>query len=199
MDNVAGNLYDKYATRNPVARYLMSGYLSALTSLLPEDIGPTSQIIEVGCGEGHLLNYVNRHYHNKASCLGYDIDEDIIRKAREEYPELRFETESAYDVASDTPVALVLACEVLEHLAGPDKAMEALAALPCENYIFSVPREPLWRCLNLARFSYVRDLGNTPGHVHHWNRSAFTAFVGRYFKVQDVLSPVPWTLVRASR
>ena len=29
--------------------------------------------------------------------------------------------------------------------------------------LVSVPREPLWRALNMARGAYLRDLGNTPG------------------------------------
>ena len=29
--NVVGNVYDKYGTKNPIARYLMSGFLGAVT------------------------------------------------------------------------------------------------------------------------------------------------------------------------
>ena len=38
--------------------------------------------------------------------------------------------------------------------------------------LVSVPREPLWRGLNMARGAYMRDLGNTPGHVNHWSKRA---------------------------
>ena len=39
--------------------------------------------------------------------------------------------------------------------------------------LVSVPHEPLWRALNVARGAYLRELGNTPGHLNHWTRAAF--------------------------
>ena len=41
------------------------------------------------------------------------------------------------------------------------------------HLLVSVPREPLWRGLNMARGAYLRDLGNTPGHVNHWSKRSF--------------------------
>ena len=41
------------------------------------------------------------------------------------------------------------------------------------HLLVSVPREPLWRGLNMARGAYIKDLGNTPGHLNHWSRKAF--------------------------
>ena len=53
--------------------------------------------------------------------------------------------------------------------------------------------------MNLARGAYVRELGNTPGHLNHWSRRAFVALLSRHGDVQAVRSPFPWTmlLVRA--
>jgi hypothetical protein len=58
-----------------------------------------------------------------------------------------------------------------------------------------VPREPLWRALNLARGAYVRDLGDTPGHVNHWSRRAFTALLARHGEVVEARAPLPWTML----
>ena len=60
--------------------------------------------------------------------------------------------------------------------------------------IVSVPREPLWRALNLGRLKYLRDLGNTPGHLQHWSRRSFLSFLERRLEVVAVRSPVPWTM-----
>ena len=64
-----------------------------------------------------------------------------------------------------------------------------------------MPREPIWRLLNLARGKYVAELGNTPGHVQHWSSAAFLRLVRRYFEVLAVRTPLPWTmaLCRPSR
>jgi hypothetical protein len=41
------------------------------------------------------------------------------------------------------------------------------------HLLVSVPREPLWRMLNMARGAYWPALGNTPGHLNHWSRRSF--------------------------
>ena len=69
-----------------------------------------------------------------------------------------------------------------------------LASIARPWLIASVPREPLWRALNLARLSYVRELGNTPGHMGHWSRRGFERFLGERFEVIEVRSPIPWTM-----
>jgi hypothetical protein len=58
-----------------------------------------------------------------------------------------------------------------------------------------VPREPLWRGLNLARGAYVQSLGNTPGHVNHWSRRGFVRLLARHGRVIEVRSPFPWTML----
>jgi hypothetical protein len=62
------------------------------------------------------------------------------------------------------------------------------------HLLVSVPREPLWRALNVARGAYVRDLGNTPGHVNHWSRRSFVDLLARHGEVAAVRSPFPWTM-----
>jgi hypothetical protein len=57
-----------------------------------------------------------------------------------------------------------------------------------------VPREPLWRVLNLARGKYLADLGNTPGHVNHWSRGGFLDLLSRRFEIVEARTPLPWTM-----
>ena len=59
----------------------------------------------------------------------------------------------------------------------------------------SVPREPLWRGLNMARGAYWRSLGNTPGHVNHWSKRSFVSLLSRYGEVEEARSPFPWTML----
>jgi hypothetical protein len=59
----------------------------------------------------------------------------------------------------------------------------------------SVPREPLWRGLNMARGAYWKDLGNTPGHVNHWSKRSFVALLSRHGDVVQARSPFPWTML----
>jgi len=95
---------------------------------------------------------------------------------------------------------LAAAIEVLEHVPDPERTLAEMAHVASRHLLVSVPREPLWRGLNLARGAYVRDLGNTPGHVNHWSKRGFVRAVGRHGEVIEARSPFPWTmlLVRVS-
>ena len=57
--------------------------------------------------------------------------------------------------------------------AGADLARRTVSA-----HASIVPREPVWRVLNVARGRYVRWLGNPPGHIQHFSRAAFLALAG---------------------
>jgi 2-polyprenyl-3-methyl-5-hydroxy-6-metoxy-1,4-benzoquinol methylase len=95
--------------------------------------------------------------------------------------------------------ALVVCCEVLEHLDDPARALSVLAGLAHSYLIVSVPREPLWRVLNMARGRYWRALGNTPGHLQHWSTRSFLALLERQVEVLEVRTPLPWTMALCRR
>lgn len=92
---------------------------------------------------------------------------------------------------------LIVCCEVLEHLDDPEPALEVLTRLARPWLILSVPRESLWRTLNLLRESNVRRLGNTPGHLQHWSKNGFIDLLSEYARPVEVRSPMPWTMVLA--
>jgi ubiquinone/menaquinone biosynthesis C-methylase UbiE len=98
----------------------------------------------------------------------------------------------------DDAFDLALAIEVMEHIPQPARALDELARVCTGTLVLSVPFEPVWRAGNLARRRYVRDWGNTPGHVNHWTRWGFRRFVADRFTVERVSSPLPWTMVRAT-
>ena len=107
---------------------------------------------------------------------GSDISEQVVDEARARAAAAGLEIAfKAAPVTSLEPGAdaaeLVVCCEVLEHVDDPVAALETLAGLARPWLMVSVPREPLWRALNLARLKYVGELGNTPGHLNHWSQA----------------------------
>lgn len=191
----AGNYYDKYRTRNPIARALMSGFLGAFESLLGEchDVG---NALEVGCGEGELTIRVAAHCRWIAA---FDIAPEAVAEARQRLDaaniRVNLRTDSIYNLDPATDSAdLVVCCEVMEHLEDSQLALDKLHGV-CRKYLItSVPREPLWRILNIARGKYIGSLGNTPGHVQHWSRDAYVALLQTRFHIMRVRSPLPWTM-----
>ena len=96
---------------------------------------------------------------------------------------------------ADGEFDLAGAIEVLEHVPDPEHTVAEMARVASRWLLVSVPREPLWRGLNLARGAYVRDLGNTPGHLNHWSQRAFVALLSRHGEVVEARSPFPWTML----
>lgn len=189
---VAGNPYDKYGTRNPIARRLMQGFDTSLFELL-DLAGPVDSILEVGCGEGHVTQKLAARY-PKASVLGTDFSPEIIDLAKQLHPGLAFESQSVYDVSKRTDSwDVIVACEVFEHLDEPARALRELALTARRAIVLTVPREPLWRVLNVLRGEHLARLGNSHGHVQHWSRGGFARFAGAHAEVIAVRSPMPWT------
>jgi 2-polyprenyl-3-methyl-5-hydroxy-6-metoxy-1,4-benzoquinol methylase len=193
---IVGNAYDKYGSTNPVVRRLMQGFEAAMSELFVQ--AQPSSVHEVGCGEGY---WVLRWAKEGISARGSDHSARVIgvareSAAREQLPPTLFEVRSIYELEPGRDSAdLVVCAEVLEHLESPGAGLRALQEVVERHLILSVPREPLWRVLNMARGSYLTSLGNTPGHLNHWSRQSFISLVSRYFDVVETRSPLPWTMV----
>ena len=189
-----GNLYPKYTVRNPIARFLVDRFLANLLDLARHS--GAREVHEVGCGEGFLCTMLARH---GFSVRGSDVAAAAVAAARGRAAELglpaSFHVADVYDLAPERDGAeLVVCCEVLEHLPDPRRAVQLLARLARPHLIVSVPREPLWRLLNMARGRYLRDLGNTPGHLQHWSTASFLALLEPHLEVRAVRTPLPWTM-----
>lgn len=194
-DNVPGNYYDKYNTRNPIARYLMQGFLTTFDELAAATSATRSY--EVGCGEGHL----SMRLHDRGwRVRGSDLEAVSVAQANAQCAQRkispRFETISLFDLKPQSAAEeLVICCEVLEHVPDTQRAVSILKSLASPYLLVSVPREPIWRILNLARGKYIRDFGNTPGHIQHWSTNDFVSVLSKSMKVIEVRQPLPWTMV----
>jgi 2-polyprenyl-3-methyl-5-hydroxy-6-metoxy-1,4-benzoquinol methylase len=90
---------------------------------------------------------------------------------------------------------MACAIEVLEHVPDPEHTVAEMARVARRHLLVSVPREPLWRMLNMARGAYLADLGNTPGHVNHWSKRSFVRLLAQHGEVVEKRSPFPWTML----
>ena len=126
-----------------------------------------------------------------------------VEVARLNNPGLKVRQESIYELThSDETFDLVFLLEVLEHLDSPDAGLvEVLRILRPGGYLIAgVPREPLWRVLNMMRGKYLRALGNTPGHLNHWSSRGFRRYLTRSFgTIVTSRLPVPWVIVLAQK
>jgi 2-polyprenyl-3-methyl-5-hydroxy-6-metoxy-1,4-benzoquinol methylase len=190
-----GNTYDKYGSTNPVVKRLMAGFHASLDDLW-EKAAPSS-ILDVGCGEGVLtVEWAERLGDGRV--VGIDLDDPGLRDewARRQRPNLEFRAEEATSLSFDgDSFDMACAIEVLEHVPEPEATLSEMARVASKYLLVSVPREPLWRALNMARGAYLRELGNTPGHLNHWSKRAFVSLLERYGTVEETRSPFPWTML----
>jgi ubiquinone/menaquinone biosynthesis C-methylase UbiE len=190
-----GNTYDKYGSTNPVVRRLMAGFEGALAELFTR-AAPES-VLDVGCGEGVLTERWASEL-GTARVMGIDLEDPKLRAewAARSRANLEFIAGSADALPfADGAFDLVSAIEALEHIPEPQQVVREMARVAGRYLLVSVPREPLWRVLNVARGAYVRDLGNTPGHVNHWSKRGFVAMLEQVGEVVQARSPFPWTVL----
>jgi 2-polyprenyl-3-methyl-5-hydroxy-6-metoxy-1,4-benzoquinol methylase len=192
---VTGNTYDKYGSSNPVVRRLMSAFEATLEELF-EQAAPQS-ILDVGCGEGVLVQRWAQQL-GEGRVVGIDLEEESIQAgwAERQAPNLEYRVMEAESLPfAENEFELASAIEVLEHVPDPQHTLSEMARCAQRHLLVSVPREPLWRMLNMARGAYWPQLGNTPGHLNHWSRRSFVSLLSRHGEVVEVRSPFPWTML----
>ncbi len=193
---VTGNTYDKYGSTNPVVRRMMENFERTLDELWAK-ASPTS-ILDVGCGEGVLIHKWARRMGDRR-VVGIDLEDPAIQAewAKRTAPNLEYKIMKAENLPfADGEFALASAIEVLEHVPDPEHTVAEMARVARGGHLLvSVPREPLWRAMNMARGAYLKDLGNTPGHLNHWSRRGFVELLSRHGQVVATRSPFPWTML----
>ncbi len=188
---IVGNFYNKYKTKNPIERYFVTMFVDAFKKLLSRVEAQT--ILDIGCGEG-VMSEIAQNKFPGAFVVGTEIDSEFLRQKTSKnlkylivnaLPKLCFKGDS-FD--------LVIMTEVLEHVDYPEKALEAIWDVTKRFVIISVPHEPIWRLSNILRLKYLKSFGNTPGHVNFFCLSSFKVLLQKHFLVREYLSPFPWLL-----
>jgi len=192
---VTGNTYDKYGSTNPVVLRLMRGFEASLDELFA--LAQPRSLLDVGCGEGVLTHRWAQRLRD-ARVVGIDLEDPQLRREWEQRraPNLEYQAANAENLPyADDEFDLATAIEVLEHVPDPERTVAEMARCAQRHLLVSVPREPVWRMLNVARGAYLGQLGNTPGHLNHWSRRAIVSLLSRHGAVTEVRSPFPWTML----
>ncbi|MFO8052424.1 MAG: methyltransferase domain-containing protein [Candidatus Omnitrophota bacterium] len=114
------------------------------------------KILEIGCGNGFLTNYLRQQGHK---VLGIDISESAIQIAKQSHPESDFLCLSAEQDLSSTikdKFDAIIAVEVMEHLYAPKEMLKNVKKLLKDQssvFIFTVPYYGYLKNLLLALFN----------------------------------------------
>lgn len=186
----------KYHDSSLIVRYANSRFFHTINTFV-DSISP-NRILDVGCGEGMVLEQLRKDLF--VPSLGIDLDPDRIHLAKDQAGDIPFIIGNAQELPfGDNSIDLVMFLEVLEHVGEPDTVLQEALRVTSKYLLASVPNEPWWRLGNLARLKYIRDLGNTPEHINHWSVRSFKALISKHFKIVKVETPLLWTFVLAEK
>lgn len=188
--NTESGNYKKYTSKNPLMGIIISKFMTDLSETISplEDV---NSVIDIGCGEGFIINCLNR-----PDITGVDISKKALDIAKRKNPGCNFCTGSVYDLSfKESSFDLVIATEILEHLKNPEKALQEIGRISSSYCLFSVPNEPYFRTMNFLRGKNLKRYGNDIEHVQNWNSREFVKLLKTYFNVVEVKKPFPWTMV----
>jgi SAM-dependent methyltransferase len=192
--------------KGKVGGMLIDNYFKAVSELFAATDLPMRQsvkAIEIGCGEGFSTQRLRQLLPPTVHLEASEYVAEMVPRAMANNPDLPVIQESVYQTThADNSFDLIFLLEVLEHLDYPDKALAELRRIlsPQGYLIVGVPREPLWCLLNMARGTYLKNFGNTPGHLNHWSTFTLKRYIQKHFgPITASKTPLPWTLVTARK
>lgn len=187
----------KYEDQNFISKYLVDSYFKSVRKLIRK-ANDIYSAHEIGAGEGRSTIRLKKIVGNLSASEYVD---KLVLEAKKNNPNIDVFQESVYELKyEDSSVDLVFLLEVLEHLDYPELALDEISRISKKYLILGVPREPLWCFLNMCRFKYLKNFGNTPGHLNHWSKKSLIALIEKkYGNVIAVESPVPWTIILAAK
>ena len=191
----AGNTYDKYGTSNPVARRLVAGFLRTVDTMLLA--ARPCHLIDVGCGEG-IVTARMAVREGVSHALGIDRESERLAAhwAHRRCAGLDFVVADAHALPFDDGTwDVACSLEMLQQVHDPRAALWELARVARRHVLVSVPREPIWRVLNVARGAYLREWGTPPGSAHFFSSRAFIELCRTAGEPVAVATPFPWTMV----
>jgi len=163
--------------------------------IMAEVIEPGSTVLDIGCGEGLLLEYLTET--RRISGCGVDIAPEAVRLARVRGVEaevadiLHWEIKQEYDY--------IILSEVLEHLANPEEVIAKVRERFRKALLVSIPNIGYYKHrlrLLLGRFPLQWEW-HPAEHLRFWTVIDFVEWVGQLgLEVVDVRSSNGFPLLR---
>lgn len=163
------NYYSFSGTTRPMVARLQRIWESRKVKLYRKHIGENRRrILDVGCGEGRLLELLRQHGHPEWKIIGLEFDEHAIQSCRRKGFEIHavrvedFAEQSSEQKSYDTVIML----QLIEHVEDPSLLCRRVYSLlkPGGAFIIETP--------NLGGLDYRLFAGRWWGHYHfprHWN------------------------------
>lgn len=183
--------YQKFQTRNPVVRRLIDRFHARLREI----VAPlrTESVLDAGCGEGETIARLAGLLPARVAAV--DVSPEAVEFTARRFPAVEVARESVLELPlKDGAFELVLCLEVLEHLDDPRAAIAELGRVSSRGVVVSVPHEPWFRLGSMLRGKYLRDFGNHPEHVNHFNKGSLATLLEPVVELSEIRVAFPWLI-----
>jgi ubiquinone/menaquinone biosynthesis C-methylase UbiE len=170
--------YLKHTHPNRLFQATIARFNARLLALA--DAAAPQSVLEVGCGEGFLLDYLaERRPHWRVA--GCDISAGAIAYAKQHCAAcVSLDVADIYHLPMPSrSVDLVICSEALEHVADAPAALAELQRVSRGHVLVTVPHEPFFRIL--ARLAIWLRLGHDPEHRQFWTAIGFRRLMHKHF------------------
>ncbi len=139
-------------------------------------IVPNSSVLDVGCGEGVMLEFLAKHKH----CVvkGIDISQIALQKARGRGLAIDLtDADQGLGLRDGENYDYILFLEVLEHLRFPQKALREACSHARQGVVATMPNSGYirWRIHALKGHSPRQSFS----HLHFWSIADFRLFLSQ--------------------
>jgi 2-polyprenyl-6-hydroxyphenyl methylase/3-demethylubiquinone-9 3-methyltransferase len=174
--------YKEFGYSHPNESHMHSRIMPKLLEFAA-DIKPGVRVLDVGCGNGFVCS---RFLDFGCSAVGIDLSIEGIERARQAYPQGRFELVAAdsevLEKLGEAPFDLVVSTEVVEHLYAPREwAAGCFNALkPGGRLLCSTPYHGYLKNLALSLSGHWDTHANPlwdGGHIKLWSRRTLAALL----------------------
>ncbi len=158
-------LYDK-------AAHFVTDYGASLLDLL--DPKPGERILDIGCGTGHLTNDIRQR---GAKVIGLDSSANMVKKAREDYPEMEFVQADASAFTFKEPFDAIFSNAALHWVTDAENAISCMSSAlrPGGRFVIEMGGKGNIQSLVEALFAALKEL-NCDDATHRW----FFPSIGEY-------------------
>lgn len=173
MKNNLKDVYEKEALeKTQLTSYKYESARLRKEKILEEaKVGGNKKVLEVGCGEGQIINYINAPYK-----LGVDISPTRIKQAQENAEKISSQTSFLVRDAQNLSLGnekfdLVIASELIEHLPHPKKFLQEVKKVINNNakLILTTPNLFSLRRL-IAKAIFGRSGDKTHLHIFSYKK-----------------------------
>lgn len=136
----------------------------------------TNQIIDIGCGDGYLLYYLNK----KLNCqfLGFDLSKLRLQRLKKTLPVVKcIEGDITKNKFEDNEFETVLCSEVLEHVPDFKKALSELIRITKKELIITIPNDENPKKVICPKCGTIHSVD---GHVNKFDIKLFKKLILEY-------------------